>query len=159
LNDYSFFCVPQLKRGPLGRINWFQTSDGVLPNTGTRTVSIRRVVPDLASKRLENTRAFYVNVFGFQVAMDMPINRGRIVTLISPDNPTAQISLLSGHPSTSPQEPNLTIEVQDADAVHAKAVADGAQIVYPLTTEPWGVRRFYVSDPDGVIINVMTHRK
>ncbi len=122
-------------------------------------MSIRRVVPDLASKRLENTRAFYVNVFGFQVAMDMPINRGRIVTLISPDNPTAQISLLSGHPSTSPQEPNLTIEVQDADAVHAKAVADGAQIVYPLTTEPWGVRRFYVSDPDGVIINVMTHRK
>jgi catechol 2,3-dioxygenase-like lactoylglutathione lyase family enzyme len=122
-------------------------------------VSIRRVVPDLASKRLEITRAFYVNVLGFQVAMDMPINKGRIVTLISPDNPTAQISLLSGRPSTSAQEPNLTIEVQDADAVHAKAVADGAEIVYPLTTEPWGVRRFYVADPDGVIINVMTHQK
>jgi uncharacterized glyoxalase superfamily protein PhnB len=124
-----------------------------------QTVSIRRVVPDLASKRLENTQAFYVNVLGFQVAMDMPINAGKIVTLISPDNPTAQISLLSGRPSNSPQEPNLTIEVEDADAVYAKAVADGARIVYPLTTEPWGVRRFYVSDPDGVIINVMTHRK
>jgi predicted enzyme related to lactoylglutathione lyase len=122
-------------------------------------VSIRRVVPDLASKRLEHTRAFYVNVFGFQVAMEMPINSGRIVTLISPDNPMAQISLLSGRPSSSPQEPNLTIEVQDADAVHARAVAEGAHIVYPLTTEPWGVRRFYVSDPDGVIINVMTHQK
>jgi predicted enzyme related to lactoylglutathione lyase len=117
------------------------------------------VVPNLASKRLENTRAFYVNVLGFQVAMEMPINSGRIVTLISPDNPTAQISLLSGRPSSSPQEPNLTIEVQDADAVHARAVAEGAPIVYPLTTEPWGVRRFYVSDPDGVIINVMTHQK
>jgi len=100
-----------------------------------------------------------VNVLGFQVAMDMPINTGRILTLISPDNPTAQISLLAGRPSTSAQEPNLTIEVQDADAVHAKAVADGAPIVYPLTTEPWGVRRFYVADPDGVVINVMTHQK
>jgi catechol 2,3-dioxygenase-like lactoylglutathione lyase family enzyme len=122
-------------------------------------VSIKRVVPDLASKRLEKTRAFYLNVLGFQVAMDMPINTGRIVTLISPDNPTAQVSLLSGRPSTSSQEPNLTIEVEDVDAVHAKAVADVAQIIYPLTTEPWGVRRFYVSDPDGVIINVMTHLK
>ncbi len=131
----------------------------MLQNTGARTVSIRRVVPDLASKRLESTRDFYVNVLGFQVAMDMPINTGRILTLISPDNPTAQISLLAGRPSTSAQEPNLTIEVQDADAVHAKAVADGAPIVYPLTTEPWGVRRFYVADPDGVVINVMTHQK
>ena len=122
-------------------------------------MSIRRVVPDLASQRLESTRDFYVNVLGFQVAMDMPINTGRILTLISPDNPTAQISLLSGRPSTSAQEPNLTIEVQDADAIHAKAVTAGAPIVYPLTTEPWGVRRFYVSDPDGVVINVMTHQK
>jgi uncharacterized glyoxalase superfamily protein PhnB len=89
--------------------------------------------------------------------MDMPINAGRIVTLVSPDNPTAQISLLSGRPSTSSQEPDLTIEVDDVDAIHATAVAAGAQIVYPLTTEPWGVRRFFVSDSDGVIINIMTH--
>jgi predicted enzyme related to lactoylglutathione lyase len=120
-------------------------------------VSIRRVVPDLVSRRLEATQAFYLNVMGFQVAMDMPINTGRIVTLVSPDTPTAQISLLSGRPSVSSQEPNLTIEVEDVDAVHAKAVAAGAQIVYPVTTEPWGVRRFFVTDPDGVIINVMTH--
>jgi catechol 2,3-dioxygenase-like lactoylglutathione lyase family enzyme len=120
-------------------------------------VSIRRVVPNLASKRLEATRAFYLNVLGFQVAMDMPINAGRIVTLVSSDNPAAQISLLSGRPSISLQEPNLTIEVEDVNAVHAKAVAAGAQIVYPLTTEPWGVRRFFVTDPDGMIINVMTH--
>jgi uncharacterized glyoxalase superfamily protein PhnB len=89
--------------------------------------------------------------------MDMPINAGRIVTLVSPHNPTAQLSLLSGRPSISSPEPNLTIEVEDVDAVHAKVIAAGAQILYPLTTEPWGVRRFFVTDPDGVIINVMTH--
>ena len=120
-------------------------------------MSIRRVVPDLVSRRLEATQAFYLNVMGFQVAMDIPINAGRIVTLVSPDHPTAQISLLSGRPSVSPQEPNLTIEVEDVDAYHAKAVAAGAQVIYPVTTEPWGVRRFFVTDPDGVVINVMTH--
>jgi uncharacterized glyoxalase superfamily protein PhnB len=91
--------------------------------------------------------------------MDMPLNAGRIMTLVSPSNPTAQISLLSGRPSTSALEPNLTIEVEDVDSVHSKAVAAGATIVYPLTTEPWGVRRFYVADPDGAVINVMAHRK
>ena len=122
-------------------------------------MTIRRVVPDLASLRLEESRDFYIRVFGFQVALDLPLNAGRIVTLVSPTNPTAQISLLSGRPSTSAVEPNLTIEVADVDAVHAKAVAAGARLVYPLTTEVWGVRRCYLADPDGAVINVMTHQK
>ena len=33
------------------------------------------------------------------------------------------------------------------------------KVVYPLTDEPWGVRRFFVTDPNGVIINVMNHQK
>ncbi len=122
-------------------------------------MSIRRVVPDIVSDHLEESRKFYTDVLGFQVAMDMPIDRGRIMTLVSPSNPTAQISLLSGPaPSSRPQDPTLTIEVADVDATHAKAVAAGVQIIYPLTTEPWGVRRFYVADPNGVVINVMSHQ-
>jgi predicted enzyme related to lactoylglutathione lyase len=117
-------------------------------------MSIRRVVPNITSDRVDETRTFYTDVLGFQVAMDM----GWIVTLASPSNPTAQISLLRepGSPSTS-SHPSLSIEVADVDAVHAKVVAAGLQIVYPLTTEPWGVRRFYVTDPNGVVINVMSH--
>jgi uncharacterized glyoxalase superfamily protein PhnB len=53
----------------------------------------------------------------------------------------------------------LSIEVDDVDAIHARAVAEGIPIVYPLTTEPWGVRRFHVADPNGVVINVMSHQK
>jgi catechol 2,3-dioxygenase-like lactoylglutathione lyase family enzyme len=122
-------------------------------------MSIRRVVPDIASDRLEESRQFYADVLGFQVAMDMPIDRGRIMTLVSPSNPTAQISLLSRPASTSQHhDPTLTIEVADVDATHAKATAAGVPIIYPLTTEPWGVRRFYVADPNGVVINVMSHQ-
>jgi uncharacterized glyoxalase superfamily protein PhnB len=49
----------------------------------------------------------------------------------------------------------VTIEVADVDAVHAKASARGIRIVYRLADEPWGVRRFVVADPNGVIINIM----
>jgi len=30
--------------------------------------------------------------------------------------------------------------------------------VYPLTEESWGLRRFFVRDPDGNVINVTSHR-
>ena len=116
-------------------------------------MSIRRVVPDITSERMDESRKFYTDFLGFEVAMDM----GWIVTLASPDNPTAQITLLS-KPASPPENPDLSIEVADVDAVHAGAVARGLQIVYPLTDEPWGVRRFFVTDPNGVIINVVSHR-
>jgi len=27
-------------------------------------------------------------------------------------------------------------------------------MVYPLTDEPWGVRRFFVADPKGVVMDI-----
>lgn len=117
-------------------------------------MSIRRVVPNISSDRLEESRHFYTDVLGFEVAMDMDW----IVTLVSPDNPTAQISLLRGERPQSPDPAvTLSVEVADVDLIHGKAVALGHHIAYPLTDEPWGVRRFHVLDPNGVIINVMSH--
>jgi uncharacterized glyoxalase superfamily protein PhnB len=43
------------------------------------------------------------------------------------------------------------------DAVHAEAVRRGLRVVYPLTDEPWGVRRFFVEDPGGTVVNVLAH--
>jgi uncharacterized glyoxalase superfamily protein PhnB len=51
----------------------------------------------------------------------------------------------------------MSVEVADVDDVHSRAVSRGLNIVYPLTNEPWGVRRFFVIDPSGTIINVMCH--
>jgi catechol 2,3-dioxygenase-like lactoylglutathione lyase family enzyme len=115
-------------------------------------MSIKRVVPDIVSERIDESRKFYTEFLGFDVAMDM----GWVLTFVSPSNPTAQITLVRGSEKATPQ-PNLSIEVEDVDAAHAKAVALGLQIVYPLTDEPWGVRRFFVTDPNGVIINVLSH--
>ncbi len=60
-------------------------------------MSIRRVVPNIKSQSLDETRAFYVDLLGFKVGMDM----GFIVTLVSPSNPTAQISLLRDNGESS----------------------------------------------------------
>lgn len=117
-------------------------------------MSIRRVVPDITTEQMEESRKFYTEFLGFEVAMDM----GWIVTLASPSNPTAQITLLS-KPASTPPNPDLSIEVADVDAVYDQAIARGLKIVYPLTDEPWGVRRFFVTDPNGKIINVVSHRQ
>ena len=115
-------------------------------------MSIRRVVPDITCNRIHESRKFYTEFLGFDVAMDMDW----VVTLVSPSNPTAQITMVQETGSAAPQ-PNITIEIDDVDAVHAKAIGLGLKVVYPLTDEPWGVRRFFVTDPNGVIINVMSH--
>ena len=30
--------------------------------------------------------------------------------------------------------------------------------MHPLTTEAWGVRRFFVRAPDGTLLNIVHHR-
>jgi catechol 2,3-dioxygenase-like lactoylglutathione lyase family enzyme len=116
-------------------------------------MTIRRVVPDISSERIDESRDFYVGLLGFRVAMDM----GWVVTFASPANPTAQITLLRDDAS-SRAVAQVTFEVADVDAIHAEAVRRGAEIVYPLTDEAWGVRRFFVRDPNGVVLNIMCHR-
>ena len=95
---------------------------------------------------------FYGRVLGLGVAMDL----GWIVTLAAPENPAAQISLMRQDASASVQ-PDASIEVDDVDAAHATARRLGYEIVHPLTDEPWGVRRFFVRDPNGKVINVLSH--
>ena len=117
-------------------------------------MTIRRVVPNIRSLDPQASRAFYVDVLGFEVAMDM----GWIVTFASSENATAQISVIRPDEAGTPH-PDFTVEVADVDAAHARARARGHAVIYPLTDEPWGVRRFFVRDPDGKIVNIMSHQK
>ena len=113
-------------------------------------MSIRRIVPDIRSQHIDESRAFYVDFLGLKVAMDM----GFLMTFVSPINP--QISIMRDD-GTSALLPDVSVEVADVDEVHARAVVRRLKIVYPLTDEPWGVRRFFVVDPNGTILNVMSH--
>jgi catechol 2,3-dioxygenase-like lactoylglutathione lyase family enzyme len=58
-------------------------------------------------------------------------------------------------------QPHFGIDVGDpaaVDAAHAELTRRGLRIVYPLTNEPWGVRRFFVEDPSGTVVNVLAHQ-
>lgn len=115
-------------------------------------MGISRVVPDIKSNRMDESRAFYVDFLGLQLGMDM----GFIMTFVSPTNPMAQISVIRDDGSPTPL-PNVSVEVTNVDEVHARAIAHRLEIVYPLTDEPWGVRRFFVVDPNGTVLNIMSH--
>ncbi len=115
-------------------------------------MTIRRVVPNIESGKIDESKAFYGDFLGFNLAMDM----GWIVTFAAPGNPTAQISVLRAD-ATAPVHPDISIEVDNVDALYAQAQEQEIEIIYPLTDEPWGVRRFFIRDPTGKIINVLGH--
>jgi predicted enzyme related to lactoylglutathione lyase len=115
-------------------------------------VSVRRIVPDFHADDPAASAEFYVQVLGLEVAMD----HGWIVTFAAPDNPAAQISVMR-QDASAPVQPAASIEVDDVDAAHAAAQRLGYEIVHPLTDEPWGVRRFFVREPTGKVLNVLSH--
>ncbi len=116
-------------------------------------MTVKRIVANIASQSVPEVAAFYADLFGLEVAMD----HGWINTLTAPTTATTQVSIASEGGSGTPV-PNLSIEVEDVDATHARALALGVEVVYPPTNEPWGVRRFYIRDPAGTLLNILTHR-
>ena len=114
-------------------------------------MAVRRIVPNVFDADPGVTRDFYTGVFDLEIAMDM----GWIATLTSPENPLAQVSVFA-EDAPGPR-PFVSIEVDDVDAVHARALKLGHDVVYSLRDEEWGVRRFMVRDPAGRTVNVLTH--
>ncbi|GHJ33405.1 glyoxalase [Streptomyces hygroscopicus subsp. sporocinereus] len=116
-------------------------------------MAVRRVVPNVQSQAMAENQEFY-GLLGLEEVM----NLGWIMTLASPTAPTAQISVMTGD-KTAPVVPDLSVEVDDVDAAYAAMRESGAEIVHPLRDEEWGVRRFFVRDPNGRVINVLSHRR
>ena len=114
-------------------------------------MTIKRAVPNIRSDLPAETRDFFVDLLGFEVAMDM----GWVVTLASPTNPSVQVAIIGNE---DPAAPGISVEVADVDAVHARAVERGLEIAYPLRDEEWGVRRFMLREPSGTTVNVLSHR-
>lgn len=116
-------------------------------------MAVRRVVPNLFEAEPAAAREFYARVFGLEVAMDM----GWIVTLASSEHRAAQLSVFEAG-AEGDRDPFVSIEVDDVDAVHARALELGCEVVYSLRDEDWGVRRFMLRDPGGRVVNVLSHR-
>jgi catechol 2,3-dioxygenase-like lactoylglutathione lyase family enzyme len=114
-------------------------------------VTVNRAVPNIRSDRPVETRDFFVDLLGFEVAMDL----GWVVTVASPTNSSAQVTIIGNDDMAAP---GISVDVRDVDAVHARAVERGLEIAYSLRDEDWGVRRFMLREPSGTLVNVVSHR-
>lgn len=114
-------------------------------------MTVLRIVPNIAADDPALTAAFHRALFGLEPVMEM----GWIITLAAPAA-TARLSLASTGGSGQPV-PDLSIEVDDLDAVLARAAALGIACDHGAVTEPWGVRQCFPRDPAGRLPNILTH--
>ena len=108
-------------------------------------MAVRRIVAYAGGADVAASRDFYVEVLGMRVVMEDPV-----LDLQSPDDPAAEV--IVGAQEMQEPQPSFGVDVGEpaaVDAAHAEAVRRGLRVVYPLTDEPWGVRRFFVEDPGG----------
>lgn len=113
---------------------------------------VRRIVADIETADPSNAAAFYGEVLGLDLRMD----GGFIQTWGSQEKQTVQVSFAAEGGSGTPV-PALSIEVDDVDAVWSSAEKAGFEVTYGPVDEPWGVRRFFVIDPFGQLVNILSH--
>jgi catechol 2,3-dioxygenase-like lactoylglutathione lyase family enzyme len=116
-------------------------------------MAVKRIKPNILSDRFDESRAFYTGVIGLGGGDGLDW-----ILFFGGDTREVQLSVMHLDIKAG-VHPDVSIEVDDVDDVHARAVAAGAEIVYPLTDEEWGLRRFFVRDPNGAVINVTQHQE
>jgi catechol 2,3-dioxygenase-like lactoylglutathione lyase family enzyme len=119
---------------------------------GGKRVTVKRIVANIECSLPMDAKSFYGDILGLEVAMD----HGWIVTFASDGKAAAQVSFASEGGSGTPV-PDLSIEVDNLDEVYTRMLKAGIAIEYGPASEPWGVRRFYVRDPFGRLVNILTH--
>jgi predicted enzyme related to lactoylglutathione lyase len=113
------------------------------------------IFPDLSVANIADARDFYVDYLGLS---DERINMDWVTRFKSSDGGQAVVQLVT-HDATAPYNPAISVTVGDGlDEVYEEARRRGYEIVHPITTEPWGIRRFLVRAPDGNVININRHK-
>ncbi|TYP86114.1 VOC family protein [Blastococcus xanthinilyticus] len=114
---------------------------------------VTRIIADLPVADVQAAKGFYTGYLGLGTE---EFDLGWVARYTSPDT-GATLQLVS-RDASAPEVPAISVSTDDVDAAYAEAQQLGYEIVHPLTTEPWGVRRFFVRAPDGTVINVVRHR-
>ena len=112
-----------------------------------------RVTANLRVPDIEAAKGFYTDYLGLR---SEEFNMGWVARYTSPDT-GAHVQLVTGD-ATAAEDSVISVHTDDVDAAYEQARELGYEIVHPLTTEPWGVRRFFVRAPDGNVINIVNHR-
>ncbi len=115
-------------------------------------MAVKRIVIDIQTMEIEKAKPFYQDILGLELLMD----HGWIATYGNDIDMKVQISFAHDGGSGT-VVPDISIEVDDVATVYLQMMEAGFRIAYELTEEPWGVRRFFVRDPFGKLVNILSH--
>jgi uncharacterized glyoxalase superfamily protein PhnB len=114
--------------------------------------------PIVVTDQMAACRDFYVRCLGFAVGFE-----SSWITYLSTDGGSASIAFMTpDHPSAPPGPQPYSgagicfeLQVENAATAFQEFAANGLEVGYPLTDEPFGQRRFGFHDPAGVWIDVV----
>jgi len=112
-----------------------------------------RVTANLRVADVEKAKSFYSDYLGLGTE---EFNMGWVARYTCPDT-GAHVQLVT-RDASAPEDSVISVHTPDVEGAYEEARRLGYEIVHPLTTEPWGVRRFFVRAPDGNVINIVQHR-
>ncbi len=111
----------------------------------------------MLSGDLPRSRDWYVSLFGYEVEFDSDW----FVHLQVPGSPALELGLIARDHEIVPDRLRptptgglLTLVVDDVDAVHRRAEAEGVEILEPPRDLFYGQRRMLLLDPDGMVVDV-----
>jgi catechol 2,3-dioxygenase-like lactoylglutathione lyase family enzyme len=114
--------------------------------------------PIIVTAEKNACRDFWVRHLGFQVGFDSrwfcwvaAADGSASIAFMTPDHPSAP----PGPEAFSGKGMCFELQVDNVDAVHAAHVASGGPVHHPLTTEPFGQRRFGFFDPAGLWVDIV----
>jgi predicted enzyme related to lactoylglutathione lyase len=113
----------------------------------------KRITANLRVADVDAAKSFYTDYLGLTTE---EFNMGWVARYTSPDG-DANVQLVT-RDAKAPEDSVISVHTDDVDAAYEEARELGYEVVHPLTTEPWGVRRFLVRAPDGNVINIVRHR-
>jgi predicted enzyme related to lactoylglutathione lyase len=116
-------------------------------------VRATKITANLRVADIETAKGFYSDYLGLSTE---EFNMGWVARLTSPDT-GANVQLVT-RDATAPEDSVVSVHTDDIDGAYQEAQRLGYEIVHPMSTERWGVRRFFVRAPDGNVINIVNHR-
>lgn len=115
-------------------------------------MKVKRIMANIATDEVAKAKRFYGDILGLDVLMD----HGWLVTYGSDAKMSVQVSVATEGGSGTPV-PDLSIEVDDIEEALARMKKAKVRIEYGPADEPWQVRRFFVRDPFGKLVNILMH--
>lgn len=123
-------------------------------------MAVTRLLPNICTDRMEETRDFYAKLLGFVVGFE---HAGWYLQMSSRSDPQLQIGIVRRDHQFTPKAYQrsaqgiiISVQVEDADAAYAVTLKRGFNVAHDLRDESFGMRRFMVADPNELLVNIFS---